>query len=78
MKRTIWLWLWLLPIALSAQGGMWLPVYLEKQNEKEMRALGLKLKADQLYAPNRPSIKDAVCQFSGAVRQASFRPKGFC
>ncbi len=76
MKRTIWLWLWLLPIALSAQGGMWLPMYLEKQNEKEMRALGLKLKADQLYAPNRPSIKDAVCQFSGGCTASILSPQG--
>ncbi|MCS6930474.1 MAG: S46 family peptidase [Saprospiraceae bacterium] len=68
MKKTpvcLYLWLWLLPASVQAQGGMWLPLHLEKQNEKEMRAMGLKRKADDLYAPNRPSIKDAICQFSG-------------
>ena len=49
---------------LSAQG-MWLPSLLEKQNEKEMKSLGLKLSADDIYSPANPSIKDAICQFAG-------------
>lgn len=55
---------------------MWLPMHLEKQNEKEMKALGLKLKADDLYAPNRPSIKDAICQFSGGCTGEIISPQG--
>lgn len=55
---------------------MWLPMYLEKQNEKEMKALGCKLDADDLYAPNRPSVKDAICQFSGGCTGAIISPKG--
>ncbi|MBL7776249.1 MAG: hypothetical protein JNK89_09615, partial [Saprospiraceae bacterium] len=50
MKRLLFL-LCLLPILLTAQGGMWLPLHLEKQNEKEMKAMGCKLDADALYAP---------------------------
>ena len=50
--------------SLSAQG-MWLPSLLEKQNEKDMKALGLKLKADDIYSPANASIKDAICQFDG-------------
>ncbi|MFN0033919.1 MAG: S46 family peptidase [Saprospiraceae bacterium] len=50
---------------LSAQG-MWLPSLLEKQNEKEMKSLGLKLSADDIYSPANPSIKDAICQFDGS------------
>ncbi|MBK8922290.1 MAG: S46 family peptidase [Saprospirales bacterium] len=64
MKRLLLFLIWL-PVLLQAQGGMWLPMYLEKQNEKEMQALGCRLDADDLYAPNRPSVKDAICQFSG-------------
>lgn len=63
MKRLFFLLLF--PALLQAQGGMWLPMYLEKQNEKEMKAMGCKLNADDLYAINRPSIKDAICQFDG-------------
>ncbi len=64
MKR-FFLLLFLLPNLLAAQGGMWLPLHLEKQNEKEMKALGCKLEADDLYNLNKPSVKDAICQFSG-------------
>lgn len=56
--------LFLLPVLLSAQG-MWIPLLLEKQNEKEMKALGLKLDADDIYSNFDPSIKDAICQFDG-------------
>ena len=50
--------------SLAAQG-MWVPALLEKQNEKEMKSLGLKLSADDIYSPANPSIKDAICQFDG-------------
>lgn len=64
MKKLILL-LFLFPALLFAQGGMWLPMHLEKQNEKEMKAMGCKLTADDLYSLNQPSVKDAICQFSG-------------
>ncbi len=77
MKRKVFcFWFGFLVSGLFAQGGMWVPMYLEKHNEKEMRALGLKLKADQLYAPNRPSIKDAICQFSGGCTASIISPQG--
>lgn len=66
----------LLPALLNAQGGMWLPIHLEKQNEKDMKALGCKLDADELYAPNRPSVKDAICQFSGGCTGAIISQQG--
>jgi hypothetical protein len=46
MKKTLF-FLWMLPAMLGAQG-MWMPLHLEKQNEKEMKAMGLKLDADDL------------------------------
>ncbi|HND88621.1 MAG TPA: S46 family peptidase, partial [Saprospiraceae bacterium] len=66
----------LLPAFSRAQGGMWLPMLLEKQNEKEMKSLGLKLSADDLYAPNRPSIKDAICLFDGGCTGEMISPEG--
>jgi Peptidase S46 len=66
----------LLPLLLHAQGGMWLPLLLEKQNEKEMRALGCKLKADDIYSAVKPSIKDAICQFNGGCTGEMISPQG--
>lgn len=60
---------------LSAQG-MWLPLLLEKQNEKEMKSLGLKLSADDIYHPVNPSIKDAICQFDGGCTGEMISPEG--
>ena len=57
-------------VSLHAQG-MWLPLLLEKQNEKEMKSLGLKLSADDIYSPANPSIKDAICQFDGGCTGVS-------
>ena len=63
--RLILALLFLAPALLRAQGGMWLPMLLEKQNEKEMKSLGCKLSADDLYSPTQPSAKDAICLFDG-------------
>lgn len=63
MKKLLFLLL-LAPSLLAGQG-MWVPLLLEKQNEKDMKALGLKLKADDLYHAINPSIKDAICLFGG-------------
>ncbi len=65
----------LLPALLRGQG-MWLPLNLEKQNEKDMQALGLKLDADDIYSPLEPSLKDAVCQFSGGCTGEMISPDG--
>ncbi len=62
--KKVFILLCFAPVFLAAQG-MWLPLNLEKQNEKEMKALGLKLDADDIYAPANASLKDAICLFDG-------------
>ncbi len=64
MKKLLFLFFFL-PTTLRAQGGIWVQLLLEKQNEKEMKALGLKLDADDIYHNVNPSLKDAICQFGG-------------
>ena len=61
---------------LPAQGGMWLPMDLKKQNEKEMKSLGLKLKANDIYHPENTSIMDAICQFNGGCTGEIISPQG--
>ncbi len=48
----------------KANEGMWLPLLLS-QNEAEMKALGMKISAEDIYSVNKGSLKDAICQFGG-------------
>lgn len=66
----------LLPVMLEAQGGMWIPLNLKRQNEKEMKSLGFKMKADDLYNPGKPSVMDAICQFNGGCTGEIISPQG--
>lgn len=51
-------------VQISAQqGGMWIPSLLKGMNEDEMKTLGMKISAEQIYSINKSSIKDAVPQF---------------
>ncbi len=48
-----------------ADEGMWLPYLLQSLNEKEMKAMGMKINAKDIYAINKGSLKDAIVQFGG-------------
>lgn len=54
-------------------GGMWIPTEL---NEKEMKDLGMKISAKQIFDPSKPSIKDAVVQFDGGCTAEIISPQG--
>ncbi|MCW0479616.1 S46 family peptidase [Riemerella anatipestifer] len=54
-------------------GGMWMPTEL---NEKEMKKLGMKISAKDIFNPEKPSIKDAVVQFNGGCTAEVISPKG--
>lgn len=75
MKKILFLLLFA-PHFLAAQGGMWIPSLLEKQNEKEMKSLGLKLDADDIFSNVNPSLKDAICQFGGGCTGEMISPEG--
>jgi hypothetical protein len=51
--------------AAAPDEGMWLPMYLKSLNEKDMKAHGLKLSADDIYNINHSSLKDAVVSLGG-------------
>lgn len=50
---------------LKADEGMWLLPLLEKMNINTMREKGCKLTADEIYAINHSSLKDAIVHFGG-------------
>lgn len=45
--------------------GMWLPLLLKSLNEAEMKAMGMKMSAEDIYSVNQGSLKDAVVLFGG-------------
>lgn len=42
---------------------MWIPLFLQELNEDEMKALGMRLNAEDIYSINQASMKDAVVLF---------------
>jgi hypothetical protein len=55
----------LLPAALRADEGMWLPMLVKRLNYQDMRAHGLQLSADEIYSVNKSSLKDAIVVLNG-------------
>ncbi len=45
--------------------GMWLPFLLNSLNESEMKAMGMKMSAEDIYSVNKGSLKDAIAHFGG-------------
>lgn len=62
--------------AFSQQGGMWIPSLLKGMNETEMKQLGMKISAQDIYDANTSSMKDAVPQFNGGCTSEVISPKG--
>lgn len=54
-------------------GGMWIPTEL---NEVEMKQMGMKISAKDIFDPNTPSIKDAVAHFGGGCTSEVISPQG--
>ncbi len=43
--------------------GMWIPTLLKQLNEKQMKDMGMKITADDIYSINHSSLKDAILLF---------------
>ena len=60
----------------AQQGGMWIPSLLNGMNEKEMKSLGMKISAKDIYDVNNSSLKDAVPQFNGGCTSEVISQQG--
>jgi hypothetical protein len=60
----------------AQQGGMWIPSLLKGMNETEMKNLGMKISAEDIYSVNKSSLKDAVPQFDGGCTAEMISDKG--
>lgn len=65
LKRIILSIFMLCSLNMVAKEGMWLPMFLQQLNEAEMQAMGLELTAEDIYAINNGSLKDAIVHFGG-------------
>ena len=62
-------------LTATADEGMWLPNMI-KSRIKEMRKMGFRLKADDIYSDTKASLKDAVVQFGGGCTGEFISPEG--
>src|SRR4051812_36495677 len=59
-----------------ADEGMWLPQLLQALNEKDMKKLGMKISASDIYNINKSSLKDAIVSFGGFCTAEVISDKG--
>jgi Peptidase S46 len=59
-----------------AEEGMWLPQLLQAMNEKEMKKLGMKINASDIYNISKGSLKDAIVSFGGFCTAELISDKG--
>ena len=77
MKKSIVLLALLMAVAsVRADEGMWMLPTLKKMNQTEMKKLGLKIKATDIYNEKKASIKDAVVHFGGGCTAEIISDKG--
>src|SRR5690554_1042039 len=60
----------------AQQGGMWIPSLLEGMNETEMKNLGMKMSAKDIYDVNNSSLKDAIVHFNGGCTSEMISDQG--
>ncbi len=65
-----------LSLAVFADEGMWLPQLLETLNAKEMKRMGMKINASDIYSINKGSLKDAIVSLGGFCTAEVISDKG--
>ena len=59
-----------------ADEGMWLPQLLQMMNEKQMKKMGMKISASDIYNINKGSLKDAIVSLGGFCTAELISDKG--
>jgi hypothetical protein len=66
----------LVTVIARADEGMWLPQLLAQLNEKQMKSMGMKMSAKDIYSINSGSLKDAIVSFNGGCTGEVISTKG--
>lgn len=64
------------PKPVFAGDGMWLPFLIGQLNEAEMKEMGMKIGAEDIYSVNEGSLKDAIVHFGGFCSSEIISPNG--
>ena len=77
MKKVIIMLAMVLAVtSVYADEGMWMLPTLKKMNQADMKKLGLKIKASDIYNEKKASIKDAVVHFGGGCTAEIISDRG--
>ena len=60
----------------SAKEGIWLPMLLQQLNESDMKSMGMRISAEEIYSINHSSLKDAILLFGGGCTAEIVSDKG--
>lgn len=66
----------LVSVTAWADEGMWLPQLLETLNAREMKKMGMKINASDIYSINKGSLKDAIVSLGGFCTAEVISGKG--
>ena len=75
-KSIVLLALFMAVTSVKADEGMWMLPTLKKMNESDMKKLGLKISASEIYNEKKASIKDAVVHFGGGCTAEIISERG--
>lgn len=76
LKKLLVAFLLLITTISRADEGMWLPLFLQQLNEKQMKTMGMKISAKDIYNINSGSLKDAIVSFGGFCTGEVISSKG--
>lgn len=78
MKKLLFslLFVFITRLVAFAGEGMWIPLLLALLNEKEMKSMGMRMSAEDIYSVNKSSLKDAIVHFNGGCTASVISPKG--
>lgn len=66
----------LMILPAKADEGMWLPLLIERLNQRDLQEMGLQLTPEEIYSVNNSSLKDAIVSMGGFCTGEIISPNG--
>ncbi|MCB0483893.1 MAG: S46 family peptidase, partial [Flavobacteriales bacterium] len=76
MKYLLLVFIAFASLHINAKEGMWIPSLLKNLAESDMREMGMKITAEDIYSFNRSSLKDAIVHFGGGCTAEMISDQG--